>query len=308
MKINKVNLNKVYKFPYKNYLDFWVSKENEEIYNKVKTELHGLYILYDSKHMLPNYKFIVETIKTFLCNNPSLWILDEDVPFKLMKTWIVNVYTKDYTTYMKDLNQYKHLDSKMINDIFKELDTLYKENVCEFNNKQTTDNKDISINNVPFNENGVGVKNGNLVCDLVYRPFNDEQTKQKLYKEYVDKINNSENNREAKEELGKKFDKGKLRYDLIPTEPITALAEIYTMGAAKYGDNNWLNGMSYSRLIGAFYRHFFAWLNGEEKDPESGLSPLWHAFWNIAALITYEEKHIGNDDRLCTILKNKKDK
>ena len=99
-----------------------------------------------------------------------------------------------------------------------------------------------------------------------------------------------------------KYDKDKLRMELVPPEAIEALAAIYTMGAKKYGDNNWYQGMKWSRLIGAMLRHFYAWLKGEEKDPESGYSPLWHAFWNMCALIVYQERKLGTDDRVCSTI------
>lgn len=98
---------------------------------------------------------------------------------------------------------------------------------------------------------------------------------------------------------GVKYDEGKLRYDLIPPEAMEALAHIYTMGAVKYGPNNWERGMSWSRIIGALFRHLYSWIKGDEIDKESGKSHLWHVLWNVAALVTYEARKIGVDDRSC---------
>lgn len=100
-------------------------------------------------------------------------------------------------------------------------------------------------------------------------------------------------------DAGIKYDQEKLRYDLIPTEVMEALAHIYTMGAVKYGPHNWERGIAWSRIIGATFRHLYSWLSGKEIDEESGKSHLWHVLWNVAALVTYEQRKVGTDDRAC---------
>jgi hypothetical protein len=96
---------------------------------------------------------------------------------------------------------------------------------------------------------------------------------------------------------GVKFDAGKTRYDLVPVEGVRAVAEILTGGAAKYGDRNWEQGMDWSRPFGAALRHLFAWWSGENTDPDTGRSHLWHAGTNIFFLIVYEARGKGKDDR-----------
>jgi len=87
-----------------------------------------------------------------------------------------------------------------------------------------------------------------------------------------------------------KFDDGKLRTDLIPPEAMVALAEVLTIGAAKYGDHNWEMGLKKERVIGAMLRHLLAFQLGEKTDPESGLSHLKHALCNAMFLVTYEAR------------------
>lgn len=96
---------------------------------------------------------------------------------------------------------------------------------------------------------------------------------------------------------GVKADKGKIRYDLLPPEGVTAVAVILTGGAEKYGDRNWEKGMDWSRPYGALLRHLFAWWSGEDKDRYTGKSHLWHACTNLFFIITYEARGIGKDDR-----------
>ena len=96
---------------------------------------------------------------------------------------------------------------------------------------------------------------------------------------------------------GKKHDVGKLRYDLIPVYPMERLAEVYTIGAAKYGDYNYLKGMKWGRIFAAMMRHAWAWWRGEIYDPVDGQAHLASVAWCAFALMEYQHRHIGEDDR-----------
>jgi len=82
-----------------------------------------------------------------------------------------------------------------------------------------------------------------------------------------------------------KFDTNKLRYSLIPTTAMEAMASVLTYGAKKYKADNWKLVDDDSRYIDALYRHLEAWRAGENTDSESGLSHLSHAITNMAFLI-----------------------
>ena len=82
-----------------------------------------------------------------------------------------------------------------------------------------------------------------------------------------------------------KFDTSKLRYDLIPTSTIKALAQVLTYGAKKYKPNNWQNVDDLDRYVAALFRHIEAWRDGEKLDKESGLPHLAHALTNVAFLL-----------------------
>lgn len=96
---------------------------------------------------------------------------------------------------------------------------------------------------------------------------------------------------------GVKYDQDKLPYHLLPPELLEGIAAVLQFGAVKYSERNWELGMSWSRPFGALMRHMWAWWRGEEMDPETGMSHLWHAGCCIAFLIAYEQRKIGNDDR-----------
>jgi len=85
--------------------------------------------------------------------------------------------------------------------------------------------------------------------------------------------------------MAKKYDDGKLRYDLIPPEVLKALAEIYTYGANKYGDNNWQKLKKFDdRYTAALMRHDNSRRSGEKRDQESGFLHSAHMLCNAAFL------------------------
>jgi hypothetical protein len=98
----------------------------------------------------------------------------------------------------------------------------------------------------------------------------------KRIQEEMDGLNVSETSPSSDQTIstgskGTKFDTDKLRLDLIPAEGEEGLGEAFTYGVTKYGDNNWREGLQYSRLIGAIARHLRAFKEGEDRDKESGL-------------------------------------
>lgn len=100
---------------------------------------------------------------------------------------------------------------------------------------------------------------------------------------------------------GFKFDADKLRYDLIPPFPLSQLAQVYTDGAAKYGDENYLKGMPFRRVLAALIRHVEAYRAGETLDPESGSPHMAHAAWQCFTLMAYENLGVGEDDRVTNL-------
>ena len=96
---------------------------------------------------------------------------------------------------------------------------------------------------------------------------------------------------------GVKNDREKPRYDLIPVEPLKLVAEVYTLGAGKYADRNWENGMDWHRMYRAMLSHAFAFWGGESKDKEGGQHHLASTVFCALALMEYELKGLGNDDR-----------
>lgn len=109
------------------------------------------------------------------------------------------------------------------------------------------------------------------------------------------------------------------RFDLIPVEPMVALARLYGQGAIKYDDDNWRRGYSWRLSIGAAGRHMAKWLMRQSYDTANGLKGgpieidangkpihtgehhlicvVWHCF----TLLMFELHGLGTDDRAATV-------
>ena len=94
-----------------------------------------------------------------------------------------------------------------------------------------------------------------------------------------------------------KFDQDKLPLHLLSTEAMNQTAAVLQFGAQKYSEHNWRNGFTWSRPLAAAMRHITAFNDGEDRDPESGLSHLAHAACCIMFLLEFEKTHPELDDR-----------
>lgn len=84
---------------------------------------------------------------------------------------------------------------------------------------------------------------------------------------------------------------GKPRFDLIPTESLRRLADLYARGAEKYTPNNWKKGQPYSRAYASLYRHLIQWREGDKSEDHMAA-----VAWNAFAIMFYEEKMPELDD------------
>lgn len=132
----------------------------------------------------------------------------------------------------------------------------------------------------------------------------------------------------------RRYNKGKLRYELIPTFAKECLADVYTKGAHKYSiykdkegkeilgidipfekvgnyeliddaSNNWRKGLSWMDTISSCERHIESWKKGEDID-ELGTYHLANAAWNLFTLLESYKLHPELDDRNHKYLINKK--
>jgi Domain of unknown function (DUF5664) len=102
---------------------------------------------------------------------------------------------------------------------------------------------------------------------------------------------------QQKKEPGTKFDAGKPPMELLSTEALVQISRVLEFGKKKYDAHNWRKGMSWSRLIGAALRHLAAFKDGEDLDPETGLSHLAHLGCCTMFLLEFIKTHPEMDDR-----------
>lgn len=90
-----------------------------------------------------------------------------------------------------------------------------------------------------------------------------------------------------------KFDGDKVRHELLMSgcpKALDGIAKVLTFGATKYEAHSWKTlDNAKERYTGALYRHLNAVEQGEELDPESGLSHMYHVACNALFLIELAE-------------------
>lgn len=94
-------------------------------------------------------------------------------------------------------------------------------------------------------------------------------------------------------EPGAKLDAGKQYAGVLLdfAHALSAVADVGTMGANKYSRGGWKsvpNGPQ--RYLDAALRHLLKHGQGETRDPESGLTHLAHATWNLLAIAELQER------------------
>lgn len=87
------------------------------------------------------------------------------------------------------------------------------------------------------------------------------------------------------------------RFDLIPTGPLWALAELYGRGAEKYAPRNYERGYDWSLSFAAMQRHAWSFWSGQDVDDETGLPHLASVAWHAFALMLFGTTHPEFDDR-----------
>lgn len=84
---------------------------------------------------------------------------------------------------------------------------------------------------------------------------------------------------------GRKDDKDKPDYSLLTSAMLEPMTRGFMHGADKYGRYNLKQGFLNTRLVAAAFRHLHQWNDGEDNDPESGVSHLGHCMAALAILL-----------------------
>lgn len=81
--------------------------------------------------------------------------------------------------------------------------------------------------------------------------------------------------------------KGKGRFDLIPTLPMRRLARHYEAGAVKYGDRNWEKGQPLMRYLDSAERHLNMLKSGDLTEDHAAAA-AWNMFSYMHTLAAIE--------------------
>jgi hypothetical protein len=91
-----------------------------------------------------------------------------------------------------------------------------------------------------------------------------------------------------KRSFERKFDNGKLQWDLLPWDSVEQIVDILTYGAEKYSAESWkLVDDASNRYFAALLRHLIAYKQGEDVDQESGKLHLAHVATNALFLLWF---------------------
>lgn len=103
---------------------------------------------------------------------------------------------------------------------------------------------------------------------------------------------------------GVKFDAGKAPYHLLSVCAMEEMLGVLEFGATKYDSHNWRKGFKWSRLLSAAARHLFAYMKGEDRDPETGRLHTAHLMCCAMFLTEHALRKLGEDDRFKEIEKD----
>ena len=106
--------------------------------------------------------------------------------------------------------------------------------------------------------------------------------------------------------LGFKHDSEKPSVDLVPYDALMEIAKVFTKASDdKYSQRNWEHGLEWHRIFNSTMRHMYSFWQGEDIDPEFGLSHLAHAGCNILMLLGLYLRNNGIDDRPNKLVENR---
>jgi hypothetical protein len=99
------------------------------------------------------------------------------------------------------------------------------------------------------------------------------------------------------EEKGTRHNQGKLKWSLVPQSALAPMVRVLEFGAEKYAPFNWQKGLSITEICESMKRHLDAFMEGEDIDPESGISHIGHLQCNTLFLSWMMEHKPEFDDR-----------
>ena len=85
-------------------------------------------------------------------------------------------------------------------------------------------------------------------------------------------------------EQGLRYNEGKRQWSLVDFDSFEDMVKVLTFGMEKYDKFNWKKGLPVTEICESMLRHIFAYLQGEDVDPESGINHIGHIQCNAMFL------------------------
>ncbi len=96
---------------------------------------------------------------------------------------------------------------------------------------------------------------------------------------------------------GDRNNDGKLQWALVDWKALEPMVQVLEFGANKYAPHNWRKGLPYTKVCESMLRHIYAFMDGQDKDPESGLHHVGHILCNAMFLSNMVRNRADLDDR-----------
>ena len=91
--------------------------------------------------------------------------------------------------------------------------------------------------------------------------------------------------------IGRKFDKDKPDYTLLPWDAVEDVVRVLDFGAKKYARDNWKHvDDAHNRYLAAAFRHLSAYAQGEQTDAETGLNHMAHAACCVLFMLSMDKQ------------------
>jgi len=144
---------------------------------------------------------------------------------------------------------------------------------------------------VPLDNNELWVDN-ELLCEECYSGLQEIAERKGITLEDVKDLPKDRSFECLLEGEAVKSDNGKPKYDLIDPEFLRLIAEVFTFGAIKYSEKNYLQGkgLDPARVRNSLMRHYESYREGEWLDPESGKPHLAHLGCCVFMLFEIEQR------------------
>lgn len=95
---------------------------------------------------------------------------------------------------------------------------------------------------------------------------------------------NPDRNDEEEQKFADRFNAGKLQWSMVDFKSLEDMVRVLEFGAKKYSRNNWKKGLKTTEIVDSMLRHIYAYLDGEDVDPESGINHTGHIMCNAMFL------------------------